>query len=99
MQDFDLEYFEANAILFADSSRGIYIPQHFAETLAADARVVYDENLDEWERIKPILLEGPNHPEYWDVWETTIDYAKVHHGRTVYSMWQDDDLFILPEAN
>lgn len=97
MQDFDQEYFESNAILFADASRGIYIPQHFAEALAEDARVVYDRNLDDWESIKPILLDGPDHPDYWEAWETTINYAKLRHGRKVYSLWQDGDLWLLPE--
>jgi hypothetical protein len=97
MQYFDQDYFEKNAILFADELRGIYIPQHFAQSLADDAQVIYDHDLDDWDTIKPILLEGPDHDLYWDSWHSTLDNAKIHHDGKVYSLWQDGDLWILPE--
>lgn len=97
MQDFDQDYFESNAILFADALRGIYIPQHFADVLAEDAKVVYDSGLDDWERIKPILLTGPDHDDYWEVWTRTLDYARIHHDGKVYSLWQEGDLWLVPE--
>ena len=97
MEDFDQDYFESNAILFADALRGIYIPQHFADVLADDAKVLFPSECDDWERIKPILLAGPDHDDYLEVWTRTLDYAQIHHDGKVYSLLQDGDLWLVPE--
>lgn len=93
MEDLDLQ----NAILFADALRGIYIPQHFAQALADDAEVLFPSECDDWDVIKPILLAGPDHADYLESWTRTLDYAKVHHDGRVYSLWQDGDLWLVPE--
>jgi hypothetical protein len=96
MEDLDLQ----NAILFADASRGIYIPQYFAKTLVDDAEVEFIyHGIYHWDTVKPILLDGPDHPEYDEAWEFVLDNARVHHRGKVYSLYQDGDLWLVPESN
>ena len=96
MEDQDLK----NAILFADGARGIYLPQHFAQALTDDAEVqfVY-HGVYNWEVIKPILLAGPDHEDYCEAWDFVLDNARIHHDGKVYSLWQDGDLWLVPESN
>ena len=59
------------SVLFADSARGIYIPQHFAESY----------NSEQWQAIAQsdldILLSGPECENYWDVWQDVLDSAET----------------------
>lgn len=73
-------------VCYADSSRGIFIPQYFAETCA-----------DGW-NLKPedreILLAGPEHDLYRDVWEDVLSYAEhTDEAGVVWRLYQDGDLF------
>jgi hypothetical protein len=74
------------AVLFASDSRGIYIPQHFAES--------YDR--DTWNPIDAddlaILLHGPEHESYWDAWCDVMDSAKTICGGSLH---QEDDLWVV----
>lgn len=69
-----------------DSSRGIYIPQAFAE------------QFEGWHGIDPddlaILLEGPDHPDYWEAWDAVLSSASYadDDGHT-WTLYQDGDLF------
>jgi len=72
----------------ADGSRGIYIPQYFAEN--------YGDTLTDEER--EILLSGPDHDLYWEVWaeiETCWEHED-ENGLTWY-LRQDDSLFMVRE--
>ena len=77
--------------ILADSNRGMYIPQHFAEACA-----------DRWENIMPddleVLLAGPDNPEYWDAWASVLDTAQYMDGDYRYILWQDGDLFAVCNA-
>lgn len=80
-----------SSILFADSSRGIYIPQHFAESIRKDT--VSGVNQEQWS----ILEYGPNHESYWDVWCEVEQSAVVKDsGGVTYGLWQDGDLWLVP---
>jgi hypothetical protein len=72
--------------LFADSARGIYIPQHFAES----------HNPDKWKYLDPadmdILRAGPDHPDYWDAWSDVMDKAETVDGGVLH---QDGDLWVI----
>jgi hypothetical protein len=72
--------------IYADSARGIYIPQFFAETFDREA----------WKHIDPddidILRQGPDHSEYWGAWESVLDNAETVGGAILY---QDGDLFVV----
>lgn len=78
--------------LFASDARGIYIPQHFAESVQRDK--VSNVKEESW----TILEAGPYHELYWDVWCEVLDDAKLtdSNGR-VWSLWQDGDLWLVPD--
>ena len=77
---------ETYSALFADSARGIYIPQHFAES----------HNPEHWTGINPedlaILKTGPEHDQYWDAWSDTLDNAETTDGGKLH---QDGDLWVI----
>lgn len=85
----DIEVSEA-VVLFSDSARGIYVPQHFGEEAARDVwRGVSDRD---W----AVLEQGPDHEEYWDVWDKVLDnaWARDKEGN-VYRLYQDGDVWVL----
>lgn len=79
-----------NAILFADSARGIYIPQHFAESV--NREFVSGVTSDQWH-----ILLNPDNDDYWDVWHEVQNTAKVTFKGKVYMLYQDGDLWLVPE--
>jgi hypothetical protein len=72
--------------IYADSARGIYIPQHFAESANRDMFKYIDA--DQWQ----ILESGPETEYYWDVWQEVLDNAETICGGV---LWQDGDLWII----
>jgi hypothetical protein len=75
------------AVLYASDSRGIYIPQHFAESY----------NTDQWlpinsESIESLKLGPHDCEEYWDIWCEVMDNAETVCGG---SLWQDGDLWVV----
>lgn len=80
-----------NAILYADSARGIYIPQFFAESVRRE--LVQNVTQEEWN----ILESGPDHEYYWDVWNDVSSSAILtdDFGDT-WTLWQDGDLWLVP---
>jgi len=80
------------AILYADSARGIYIPQHFAESINSDCLSGVD--LDDLYLLK---YGGPDHGDYWDAWCSVLDNAIVtdSNGDT-FNLYQDGDLWLVP---
>lgn len=84
------------AILYADSARGVYIPQHFAESIRRDC--VEGVTQEQWD----ILTLGPNDDStpsyYWDVWCEVESSAVVTSKETgvAYRLYQDGDLWLVP---
>lgn len=82
-----------SAILFSDSARGIYIPQHFAETVKRECVTCVDSaDLD-------ILAKGPDTCEfYWDIWSDVESRAILidPDSGTEYKLYQDGDLWLVP---
>ena len=76
----------SNIECICDSDRGIYQGQSLAENL----------NLTEW-GIKQsdidILLEGPDHEEYYDAWQDVIDNASKMIDGKEWRLHQDGDTF------
>ena len=76
------------AVLLIDGAHGIYIPQIFAETF----------DLSEWS-VEPIdreiLKAGPEHPEYWDVWDSVLMYASCTNKEGTWYLGQDMDLWAM----
>ena len=79
------------AVLFADSNRGVYIPQHFAQAVNR----AYVEGIDAYCWLT--LESGPDNGDYWDVWATVLDNAKINHPELGQCyLYQDGDLWIVP---
>jgi len=79
-----------SAILFSDSARGVYIPQHFAESVRRDCVTgVTAQDL-------AILESGPDTEGYWETWEAVENSAVVHGADGYYRLYQDGDLWLVP---
>ena len=77
----EIKHFE----LAVDGSRGIYVPKFFAEN--------YPSCMDGSER--DILLAGPEHEEYWDVWNNVS--FREHEEQSLY-LGESGDVFILSDS-
>ncbi len=75
--------------ILADSSRGIYIPNHFSESCKHWSGV----NQDEFR----ILARGPENVHYWDTWEQVLNNAYFIEESTgrKFTLYHDGDLFAL----
>lgn len=82
-----------HAILFADSARGVYIPQYFAESIKRDCVAGITEEQF------ATLAAGPDAEWYWETWETVMNNAEVTIPETGAKAWlyQDGDLWIVPK--
>jgi hypothetical protein len=78
------------AELFADSARGIYIPQHFAESANREKFKYIDK--EQW----GILESGPEADHYWDAWDEVLNNAETDCGGVLH---QDGDLWIVWPQN
>jgi len=79
-------------MLYADSARGIYIPQHFAETIhrgSIEGVAMADLST---------LAAGPDGNSYWDTWSDILDNAVITYGGTTYRLYQDGDLWLIPDS-
>ena len=85
---------ESDVILYADSSRGVYIPQHFAESIKRE--FVTGVSDQDW---KDLTLDpyGEDSDILWHTWSKVIDNARVHNGEKTYLLFQDGDLFLISE--
>ena len=79
------------AILYASDRHGIYIPQYFAESVNPECLSgVSGEDL-------AILLAGPDHEFYLDVWNDVCSDAVLTDSNGItYYLWQDGDLWLVP---
>lgn len=77
-------------ILYSDSSRGIYIPKHFAESIKREYVCGVSESDLDW-----FLENEPCHDEYWDRWDEILDNCYlVDHDNNKYVLRQDGDLWL-----
>jgi hypothetical protein len=74
-----------------DGQWGIYLPQEFAKRYNAADWGISDED-------ENILLCGPNHPDYWDVWDDVLGYAHTIHNGEIWHIYQHGDLFSIKEG-
>lgn len=80
-----------SAILFSDSARGIYIPQHFAESIRREC--VTGMTQEEWDTLE----SGPDAEWYWDVWNDVEQNAIVTDSNGIqFRLYQDGDLWLVP---
>ena len=81
--------------VYADSARGIYIPQHFAESV--DRSCVSGIDLSDLD----LLAEGPGIADcsqgYWDIWnDVEQNCILTDSNGQRWRLWQDGDLWIVP---
>jgi hypothetical protein len=70
--------------LFADSSRGIYIPQHFAE--AVQRTMIVDA--EKWNDDLNILENGPENGDYWETWDSVLGAMELKDaGGNVWTLY------------
>lgn len=76
--------------LYADSARGIYIPQYFAESVYRTKCDTPDEDLD-------LLAQGPEQDDYWDIWSDVLDSCVLTDSDGIeWTLHQDGDLWLVP---
>ena len=82
------------AILFADSSRGVYIPQFFAQSVNRYKIA----NWSSWLSDLDELCKGPEDCElYWDIWEDMLNRMELRDdSENEFSLYQDGDLWLVP---
>ena len=74
--------------ILLNDSRGVYIPQNFAE--------IYDWGLRPQD--KEVLLLGPDSESYWYVWEAVLDgLTYTDKNGNVWRLYQEGDLFAFCE--
>ena len=85
------------AELFADSARGIYIPQHFAESAIRDKFKYIDK--EQWSILESGIIASPDpkhSEEYWSTWDEVLSNAETDCGGVLH---QDGDLWIVWSQN
>jgi photosystem II stability/assembly factor-like uncharacterized protein len=80
------------SLLFLSDSRGIYIPQNFAESV--DFTNTAGIRPEDWSTLEA----GPDHEWYWEAWAAVCDNGTVRDSKsgTVYGIWQDGDCWLIP---
>ena len=84
-----------SAILFSNSARGVYIPQHFAESVNRYSIA----NWSSWLSDLDALCKGPDDCEYyWEIWEDMLNRLELRDSSTdiEYRLYQDGDLWLVP---
>ena len=83
-----------NAICYADSARGVYIPQFFAESVNRFTISCWSD----WIADLDTLCEGPEQESYWDTWSDMLDRLRLTDPDSgiEYSLYQDGDLWLVP---
>jgi len=73
-----------------DGCHGIYLPQEFMKRIDRERWGITKEQAD-------IILDGPDHEHYLDVWQEIIDDAEFEDEEGVWLLYQDQDLFMVHE--
>lgn len=75
---------EPAIILYASSSRGVYIPQFFAESCDETIWKVKKDDIRD-------LRQGPDGEYYWDTWISVLDNATATLNGDTYYLHQSED--------
>jgi len=86
------------AILFASDCRGIYIPQHFVETLDRSAVTLDGMAPESIAECLDIVRQGPYADGYWEAWDDILLHLIVtaNETGTSYHLWQSGVLWLIP---
>lgn len=83
------------AVLLMGDWRGIYLPKDFAVEFGD--RVEYPEGQSPREDLATIM-RGPDDDGYWDAWDALLDSCKLRLSDGVYTLYQDGDLWLVPDG-
>ena len=90
----DYDNLPDDSILFADETRGIYIPQYFVSCFVDNRAELLNVDDDTFN----IVAAGPEHNDYWEAWQDITDNAVVLDSLgNRHTMQQDGDLWLIPE--
>lgn len=85
------EAMEKMSKLLLDGARGIYIPKAFAENFDMAAWHVSEENAE-------ILKAGPDHEDYWEIWDIVTSNAfYIDAAGVKWFLHGDNDLFAVTQ--
>lgn len=73
-----------------DGSAGIYLAQRFVQRCASF--IVKGVTEDDAE----ILEQGPDHPNYFEVWEDVAKNIVLRLDKKLYTLHEESDLFAVP---
>ena len=81
-----------DAKLYADSNRGVYIPQYFAESCTREYVTCVSQ--EDWKTLEA----GPESEWYWESWDVVLDNAVLtdKQGKQ-WVLYQDGDLWVVPK--
>lgn len=84
-------------ILYSNSSHGVYIPQHFAQTINREY-LINDGAIPELDELLDWLCEvEPDADFYIDEWNSVLDNVQVKIDGHIYRLWHDCDLWLYCE--
>ncbi len=81
-------------LVWVADTHGVFIPQTFARSFNDRNKVVSGVEDSEW----AILEAGPDHEEYWQTWQDVQDNATVTLDEISYGIWQDGDVWLIPDG-
>lgn len=80
-------YEPLETVCIIDGQWGVYVPQEFASRGLGEAWGLYAEDI-------AVLLAGPDHEDYWEVWaDVTRTASCVDANGKRWILNQDGDLF------
>jgi hypothetical protein len=77
---------------FVDSHHGVYSAQVFAQSL--DFKQIEGMTIEDWN----ILLAGPDHEHYTDVWADLENITVVDQDGNKWLVYQNEGIFLYPES-
>lgn len=89
----------SDAILFVDSSAGIYVPQRFARELCRDRVALTGLDPDVIEDCLAACRLGPDATDfYWESFDRLWDWLEITDKATGkrYTLYLDGDLWLVP---
>ena len=84
-----------NIECIVDGSHGVFVPMVFAQTVnRALLSGVDAETLDYLAK-----EESVEDVDFWDIWDSVLNNARIAHNGKIYHLHQDGDLFIIDWDN
>jgi hypothetical protein len=81
------------SILLIDGHHGIYIPHLFWTNYKHQLEGFTDEEM----AILDKDLRSPDEEHYWEAWEEVLDNGTVVIDKKKYTLYQNDDLWLIPQ--